>query len=84
MSKFETTETDDGKREAWRYGRRKEAADYLGISVALLAKLATTGGGPPYSLLGNAVVYAREDLDAWFAARRRTSTSQVVPNATGA
>ncbi len=60
------------------YLRRPDAARYLGISIALLAKLATTGSGPQYALLGRVAVYARADLDGWFAARRRSSTSHDI------
>lgn len=51
------------------------AADYLGLSPATLETLRIRGGGPTFSKLGRRVVYAREDLDAWLAERRRRSTS---------
>lgn len=60
------------------YMRRGAAAAYLSVSEALLAKFATVGGGPPYSLAGRAAVYARHDLDEWMKSRRRTSTSQAA------
>ena len=42
-----------------------------------LDKLATTGGGPRYSIVGNRSYYAPEDLDAWIESKRivRFSTS---------
>ncbi len=55
--------------ETLPYLRRDQAARYLNLSTALLAKLATTGGGPHYALLGRVAIYARADLDGWFAAR---------------
>jgi hypothetical protein len=51
------------------------AADYVGLSPATLETLRIRGGGPAFSKLGRRVVYSREDLDAWLAARRRQSTS---------
>jgi excisionase family DNA binding protein len=56
--------------------RRSEAAEYLGIARATLAKWATTGGGPSFMRLGGAVVYDTADLDAWVAERRRANTSE--------
>jgi len=55
--------------------RRKEAATYLievhgvPIAVATLAKMATVGGGPAITYFGRIPLYAREDLDAWAAAK---------------
>lgn len=58
--------------------RPPEAARYLGLSVSTLAKLrcrAGHDGGPPFRRLGRAVTYAIIDLDAWYAAKeKRTST----------
>ncbi len=51
------------------------AAQYLSISPASLETMRSRGGGPAFSKLGRRVVYAREDLDAWLAERRRKSTS---------
>jgi hypothetical protein len=51
--------------------RRKAASDYLretyGISraVSTLAKLAVTGGGPPFRRDGRLPLYSPDDLDAW-------------------
>lgn len=57
-----------------RYLTRTEAAGWLteqGLPVksSQLQKLATTGGGPPYSIFGNRAVYAIEDLLAWVESR---------------
>lgn len=60
------------------YLSTKDAAEYLGVSQAFLAHKRLEGGGPPYSKLGGlraAVRYSKEDLDAWMAAHRVTSTS---------
>ena len=54
-----------------------EAADYTGISVSTLNKLRVFGGGSVYTKVGRRVVYEAVDLDAWLAAKRRTSTSDV-------
>jgi len=68
------------KRIAEEQGRppkltTEEAADYLGLGRSTLAKYRVFGGGPPYSKRGRRVIYDLNDLDAWFAAGRRRSTS---------
>lgn len=45
--------------------RPKEAATYLGISMALLAKQNRLGTGPKQYRVGRAVLYKRDDLNAW-------------------
>jgi hypothetical protein len=50
--------------------RRFAAGEYLQktygfCSAKSLAKLSTTGGGPIYRKAGVAVLYAKDDLDAW-------------------
>jgi excisionase family DNA binding protein len=52
-----------------------EAARYLNLSPRTLEKSRSTGLGPCYVKQGRRVSYRREDLDAWIAARVRTSTS---------
>jgi predicted DNA-binding transcriptional regulator AlpA len=52
-----------------------EAAAYLGISASTLSKLRVFGGGPKFHKLGRRVVYDVRDLDGWFEARQRSSTS---------
>ena len=53
------------------------AAIYLGVSVSMLNKLRTYGGGPVYSKLGRRVVYDVADLDRYLAEARRASTSSL-------
>lgn len=57
--------------------RTVEAAAYCGSSASTFEKLRLTGGGPVYAKLGRRVVYRVEDLDAWLAANRRRSTSDL-------
>ena len=57
------------------------AGAYLGISGRWLEKLRVIGGGPIYYKFGRRVLYRKEDLDAWAAARRRRSTSDSGPEA---
>jgi hypothetical protein len=52
-----------------------DAAQYLGISASTLSKLRVFGGGPKFHKLGRRVVYDSRDLDGWFEARQRSSTS---------
>ncbi len=55
--------------------RTPEAATYVGLSPRTMEKHRTYGTGPVYRKLGNRVVYAIEDLDAWAAQGIRRSTS---------
>ena len=52
-----------------------EAAIFLTLSPRTLEKMRVVGGGPPFSKLGRRVTYAIDDLEAWAAARRCSSTS---------
>jgi hypothetical protein len=52
-----------------------EAAQYLGISASTLSKLRVFGGGPLFYKIGRRVVYDTRDLDGWFEAQQRSSTS---------
>lgn len=62
---------------------RAAAADYLRdvvgypVSKPTLAKLAVTGGGPPFQSFGRRVVYEPAELRAWAKgrSRRRRNTS---------
>jgi hypothetical protein len=65
--------------------RRKVASEYLlevhgvSLSPATLAKLAVTGGSPPFWKDGPFPIYGRPELDEFAAARLgplRTSTSE--------
>ena len=56
--------------------RAPQAAEYLGVSEAMLAKLRLRGGGPRYSKLGaRVIVYDRAELARWVEAGQRASTS---------
>ena len=56
-----------------------EAAAYIGVSRSWLAKARITGRGPRYVKIDTkTVVYRKQDLDAWLAARVRSSTSEVA------
>ena len=59
-----------------KYLRTKPAANYVGLSKSTLDKFRVIGGGPKYSTLGRAVVYAIADLDKWVLFNRRNSTSE--------
>jgi hypothetical protein len=52
-----------------------EAAKFLGLATATLAKLRCRGGSPEYLKLGRRVVYERHLLDAWRRQRRVRNTS---------
>lgn len=53
----------------------RQAAAYLGLAVSTLNKWRCHGGGPEFLKLGRAVRYDREDLDAFLAQHRVTSTA---------
>ena len=55
-----------------------EAARYIGLAVATLAKARCWGGGPFFIKLGRRVGYRRQDLDAWLSARRAQNTSDAA------
>ena len=49
---------------------RAQAAEYLGVSAALLAQdVVTRRHAVPYVKVGRRVVYSKGMLDAWMAAR---------------
>lgn len=64
-----------------------DAARHIGMSVAFLRAGRCHGlvgnrtPSPTYLKLGRSVRYARADLDAWLAARRRVSTSVAAQSA---
>lgn len=55
--------------------RTPQAAAYLGIAPATLAKWRVLGGGPRYHKLGRAVVYDPGELASWAQERARNSTA---------
>lgn len=52
-----------------------QAAAYLGLAVSTMNKWRCHGGGPEFLKLGRAVRYDRDDLDAFLAQHRATSTA---------
>jgi predicted DNA-binding transcriptional regulator AlpA len=55
----------------------EDAGAYVGLAVQTLARMRVSGEGPHFHKLGRRVVYSRADLDAWVAARKRRSTSDL-------
>jgi hypothetical protein len=52
------------------------AAQYLNVSESFLNKLrGVSSAGPAFFKIGARIVYSIRELDAWLAARRRTSTA---------
>ena len=66
------------------YMNTAQAADYTGYGESTLEKLRCHGGGPAFlkPLGRKRVLYAREALDAWLQAGRRSSTSAEPEGAT--
>lgn len=58
-----------------RFLRTPDAATYLGLSARTLEKHRTYGTGPIYRKLGNRIVYAIDELEAWAELGTRRSTS---------
>jgi hypothetical protein len=56
-----------------------DAAAYLRLSYRTLQNWRVRGGGPRYVKLGDRVLYAQGDLDAWVDEQTRTSTSDPGP-----
>ncbi len=56
----------------------REAARYIGVAQATLAKMRCWGGSPPYYKLGRKVAYERAALDAWLNERRVKNTSDAA------
>jgi predicted DNA-binding transcriptional regulator AlpA len=54
-------------------------AQRIGMKPKTLDNWRSKGGGPPYLKLGSRVIYDDDEVDAWLAARRRTSTSDPGP-----
>jgi hypothetical protein len=54
------------------------AAQYVGMSRDFLNRHRVTGAGPAFLKLGGRIFYTEDDLEAWLASRRRTSTSQAA------
>ena len=67
-----------------KYFGTREAAAYLGLSRRTLEALRIRGGGPVFHAFGRRRLYRAEDLDAWAAERRFTSTSDLVAGSGGA
>ncbi|HEY8008760.1 MAG TPA: helix-turn-helix domain-containing protein [Methylocella sp.] len=60
--------------EAVLYLSRRQAAAYLNISVATLARWASRGTGPAYFKLAGLTRYLRSDLDAFLVERRQSGS----------
>jgi hypothetical protein len=56
-----------------------QAAEHTGLPERSLEGHRLRGTGPPFYKIGQRVVYDTLELDAWLAARRRTSTSDPGP-----
>jgi len=52
-----------------------DTAARMGVRPKTLANWRSLGTGPAFFKLGNRVVYDDADVDAWLAARKRSSTS---------
>ena len=55
---------------------RKQAAEYLGVSLSWLDKARLTGLGPPYIAIGGRILYDSRDLEIFLQSNKHTSTSE--------
>jgi len=56
------------------YLNTKQCAAYLGMSVSSMEGWRTRGVGPAFSRIGTSVRYAKSDVDAFVASRRKGKT----------
>lgn len=63
----------------------EEAAEFIGMTSRFLEVRRYRGGGPSFiRISANRVKYSLADLNAWIAEHRRTSTSDMGPEAEAA
>ena len=53
----------------------REAATRYGLNPETFVKMRMAGNGPAFHKIGRRVIYSKADLDTWFDAQRRNSTS---------
>jgi predicted DNA-binding transcriptional regulator AlpA len=57
-----------------------QAAERIGLKGKTFDNWRAKNCGPPYYKVGGRVVYDDDEVDAWLASRRRTSTSDPGPS----
>lgn len=55
---------------------RKQAAEYLGVSLSWLDKTRLNGSGPVFITMGGRVLYDSRDLELFIESNRHSSTSE--------
>jgi hypothetical protein len=65
-----------------RYLKPRRAAEFLGLSIAFLARGRVEGTGPQFIKAGAAIVYDVKDLIRWADHHKRRSTRE-IPEITG-
>jgi hypothetical protein len=58
-----------------------QLAEFRRVTKQTLRNERLRGDGPPYLKVGGRVLYSEEDIAAWLATKRRTSTSDPGPGA---
>lgn len=56
----------------------RQAAELLNLGVVTLEKYRIAGRGPAFLKIGKSVRYAVEDINAWLAEHRCTSTAEAT------
>ncbi len=75
-STISTAEAVNNSNTNQQWLSAKEAAEYTILGHSTLAKLRLTGGGAPFSKIGEKVLYKKSDLEAWLESKRVSNTSQ--------
>ena len=64
------------------YMTTRQTAEHLGVSTSWLEKMRVSGFGPPYFKPSERrILYRHDEIDAWLAQYRKTSTSEVQTGA---
>ena len=75
------TERPGDLRGDGRYMDTREAAEWLGLAQATLARYRITGEGPSHFRFGGCIRYRMDDLEAWEAGRRRSRRREAARQA---
>lgn len=75
-AQYKTHKNDNESRLYSEFMNVDQAASYLNISKSYLDKSRVRGDGPPFSKIGQRVIYRKQALDDFARAAERASTSQ--------
>jgi hypothetical protein len=64
-----------------KYQKPPMAAEKIGVTLGCLANWRWKGIGPPYYVINNMIRYADDEVDAWIAAGRQSTSDEIGPSA---